>query len=101
MWTVLVTSREVPHTMPEPAVKLRNRYDTWRIWQSAGGRWWAADEQVTWPQILDGCSATLDADDLDELETLLSQQADRRATAPPQPLNDRLAGRWANTDPET
>ncbi len=86
--------------MPERAVKLSDRFRNWHIWQSGEGRWWALDRKVDWP-LRDGCVATLDADDIKGLEELLSQQADRRATAPPQPLNDRLTGRWANTDPET
>jgi uncharacterized protein YqjF (DUF2071 family) len=80
MGTVLATSREVPHTMLELSVKLRDRHQNWRIWQSDEGRWWAADEQATWP-LRDGCVATLDADDPDELETLIDQQEDRRAVS--------------------
>jgi hypothetical protein len=70
--------------MPEPAVKLRDRYRTWRIWQSPQGRWWAVDQQVTWP-LLDGCVATLDADDINGLEALLDQQQEQRASATTQP----------------
>lgn len=66
--------------MPEPAVKLRMRFRTWRIWQTPQGRWWAADEQTPWP-LLKGCVATLDADDIDGLESLLDQQEERRTSA--------------------
>jgi hypothetical protein len=64
--------------MHERLLRLRNAYQGWHIWQSSVGRWWAADQDVTWPQILSGCVATVDADDLDGLEELLGQQETRR-----------------------
>jgi hypothetical protein len=65
--------------MLDRAQLLRHTHPGWCIWQSEAGRWWAADTRVTWPQIHAGCTATIDADDLDELARLLDEQATKRA----------------------
>ncbi len=59
---------------------LLNRYPAWTVWCSPQGRWWALRKDMTWEEQQAGCRATLDADDLDQLTTLICDQEQTAAT---------------------
>ncbi|MET8334325.1 hypothetical protein [Streptosporangium canum] len=62
------------------AAELRALYALWTIWQSDLGRWWAMRAgNLTMDQVAAGATATVDADDLDQLSEQLAFQEQIRA----------------------
>lgn len=54
-------------------------FPAWTCWQSDRGRWWATRKgTITQQQMNAGCSATVDADTLDDLAEVLAEQEQLR-----------------------
>lgn len=62
--------------LPQHAQQLCKKFPRWNIWQSDAGRWWATNKTITLAQINAECTATVDADTLGELETILVSEED-------------------------